>query len=510
MDAWGKHAGLSVRDAPSSMSGLQDTVYQEIGAGCEDVMIYIIGHGVPPPASELGGKKIHYGRFAPPEPNAAATGPPAVVVQSAPAPETGGFGGGTVDTTVLTPDAVGDMIKKFADGDRITVHGEVREVKKNPKLRFKLKLDTCFAGRWATALIERVGLDPNSKEPNPVAFIEASSSGSEISFKHMTAGTVVKNGKPVTVYNEATNPNEISEFTNGNIQGLDHWLTNPAGGTTLVDGLKQAFTDGVLGGSNGSNGGDAARYFGYTHPQATGPGFTVGTPDGVTNYITIKSASSGLGTSTPAPPQPSTSTTTSTTTTATATGAQDTVGSTLDDDAGTAEQDAVDTVYFEDDGASPADAARAATISGDTVPVNGQVLSVTVKGMALPPATNAPIHFQDLRPQPNGSLTVIDTSQAFALPTSGSPDQETTFQPTNMCVQAGDFVGLATEGGSTPFQIFAAPATGSNVGQHSANNGDMNGSNFTATPIPNTQLLMQETIGTGDQATALCPGGTGS
>ncbi len=154
-------------------------------------------------------------------------------------------------------------------------------------------------------------------------------------------------------------------------------------------------------------------------------------------------------------------------------------------------------------------------------PVNGQVLSVTVKGMALAStmpgvvAPDATVRFQTLRPQPGGSVSVIVTSQAFMLPTSGDPDQMTTFTPTNMCVQAGDYIGISTEGGGavagysngTPFQVFA-PVSGSSVNQFASFNGLMNGSSFTGVTIPNVELLMQATVGTGNQGTALCLGGT--
>ena len=166
-------------------------------------------------------------------------------------------------------------------------------------------------------------------------------------------------------------------------------------------------------------------------------------------------------------------------------------------------------------------AVRQAPNGSAAIAATGQILAIRVKGMAIPsgqPGDPGPlntIHFSDLRPQPDGSMVVMSTSQAFQLPTTGDPQQVSTFVPENFCVQQGDFLGLSTLGGydptyypnGVPFQIFGSVA-GSTLGFYSKHNGLGNGAQFTGSSEDGTEMLMQYDLGTGDQATALCPGGT--
>jgi hypothetical protein len=152
-----------------------------------------------------------------------------------------------------------------------------------------------------------------------------------------------------------------------------------------------------------------------------------------------------------------------------------------------------------------------------TAPSSGQVLSVQVKGIALrstamgaPPPMTA-IHFQDLRPQPDGSYMIMATSQEFSLPAAGDPNQVSSFTPTNLCVNAGDRLSLTTSGGFDPtfypmgvdFQIFA-PVPGSTTGFYQNGNGTQNGQRITLAPQANVETLMRITEGTGTNATPLC------
>jgi hypothetical protein len=117
--------------------------------------------------------------------------------------------------------------------------------------------------------------------------------------------------------------------------------------------------------------------------------------------------------------------------------------------------------------------------------VAGTVRSVTIKGYAK---SKEPllrkIFIQVLRPQPDGSLLIVETSQPFELPTTPGTY---TFEPTNMTVQPGDFIGIATVGGEF---MFATPATGAVTNDFSGHEKDMNGDTVRPTKVEtNVELL---------------------
>ena len=93
----------------------------------------------------------------------------------------------------------------------------------------------------------------------------------------------------------------------------------------------------------------------------------------------------------------------------------------------------------------------------------------------------------------------------------------------NFCVDAGDVLAFNTAGGwdgivagggpfpnGTPLQIFSS-VPGAVVSEFSGHNATGNGAILTPNTAPGQghELLMQLTLGTGSNATALCPGGTG-
>jgi GEVED domain len=183
--------------------------------------------------------------------------------------------------------------------------------------------------------------------------------------------------------------------------------------------------------------------------------------------------------------------------------------------------------------AAPQPTARAAaspsaSYGGVSSPVTGEVLSVAIKGTVRPSgASGEPLlqgnggvfslaHIQVLRPQPDGSMTVISTSGGFNMPVGGNPEQVTVVHPFNMCIQKGDEVDFNWEGGYDPFyypngvamQVFSS-MPGPSIAVYSKHNGTMNGANFHGKEEPNTELLMQAQIGTGPAASSNCPGGTG-
>lgn len=161
-----------------------------------------------------------------------------------------------------------------------------------------------------------------------------------------------------------------------------------------------------------------------------------------------------------------------------------------------------------------------------TAPARGQVRSIKIKGIALSnpkagvPGGETMFHLQALRKRPDGTLKILRTSGAFFLPPKGTdPQRITTYRPVNFCIAKGDVLAFNTVGGwdttadgpyskGTPLQIFSAVA-GSNVaeffGPDKTNNGDI--VKPKTAPGRGHELLMQATIGTGSDGTALCPGG---
>jgi hypothetical protein len=154
-----------------------------------------------------------------------------------------------------------------------------------------------------------------------------------------------------------------------------------------------------------------------------------------------------------------------------------------------------------------------------TVPSDGQVLAVRVKGTALASteagalAPMTQIHFSVLRPQADGSLLVVTTSAGFDLPVGGDPNQVTSYAPENLCAKAGDVLTLATNGGFEPtfypngvsYQVFGMVA-GSRIYSYSKHAGVMNGAQFTPAPTDGVELLLQWDLGTGSNASPLCGG----
>jgi hypothetical protein len=165
------------------------------------------------------------------------------------------------------------------------------------------------------------------------------------------------------------------------------------------------------------------------------------------------------------------------------------------------------------------------------VPATGQATKIEVEGCAQR-ATNGPlplatIHFQDLTPLAGGGARVNITSQGFDLPICGEngagASTVTSFIPINLCVSAGDYVGLNDSGGyvpnvyrnGVPYQILGA-VTGATTDSFIKDQGTGNGAILSPSVTSamdgfavnrNTELMMRVTLGTGADATHICPGG---
>lgn len=158
---------------------------------------------------------------------------------------------------------------------------------------------------------------------------------------------------------------------------------------------------------------------------------------------------------------------------------------------------------------------------GTRVPVGGQIISFTVKGIAVrnnedPENT---IFLQRLVPGGSG-MTVHPTggsSQPFRMPFTGDPQQTTTFRPENFCVNQGDVIAFNDIGGyrepnyvnGVEHMVFSRVA-GATLNRYTKDNGLGNGSTIPANEVrsePDVELLMQLQLATGTDASGLCPGG---
>ncbi|MDX6583753.1 MAG: endo-chitodextinase [Solirubrobacterales bacterium] len=190
MKKWADKAGIQTSNAINA-EDLTNDIADFIAHGCKDVFIYVAGHGVPPDGWQPSGPV--------PEGFQLKTGPAAV--------ELGGkfvFDGKTDKTTwqpqQLTPADLDKILKGFAVS--------------NPKIEFKIKIDACFAGRFK-----------DLKSNKNLRVLELSSAENQTSqgflghweVKHKNTGKVVK---WITV---ADNPDGATEFTNGDIHGLNAW-----------------------------------------------------------------------------------------------------------------------------------------------------------------------------------------------------------------------------------------------------------------------------------------------
>lgn len=170
--------------------------------------------------------------------------------------------------------------------------------------------------------------------------------------------------------------------------------------------------------------------------------------------------------------------------------------------------------------------------AGAAAPADGQVTKVSLEGCAQAaangPAPLTQIHFQILSPQPGGGAKVELTSQAFDIPVCGqngaSGSTVSSYVPINLCVSAGDYVDFNDEGGyvenvyrsGVAYQVIGS-AQGSTMDSFIRGGGTGNGAVFSPSDSTNgdgfavnehEELMLQATLGTGPDATHICPGGT--
>lgn len=199
-----------------------------------------------------------------------------------------------------------------------------------------------------------------------------------------------------------------------------------------------------------------------------------------------------------------------------------TIGSDLSKQANTMEAHGADALFFNTllDG------------SPGAVPVDGQITVARVKGVVLddprqPRNPDPQFHLQVLHPIGGGQMRVMLSSAPFRLPVVpdlpiSNTQQISTYKPVNLCVHKGDYVDFNDIGGhewswgryltGAPIdgmhvQIFSA-ARDSTIGFYTKNNGTNNNSEWTPQDYKQgEELLMQEKLSTGPDATDFCPGG---
>jgi len=175
-----------------------------------------------------------------------------------------------------------------------------------------------------------------------------------------------------------------------------------------------------------------------------------------------------------------------------------------------------------------------AVAGGDPrAPAGGQALRLSLEGCAQAasggPTPLTQIHFQDLSPLPGGGVKANTSSNPFYIPICGqggaSGSTITTYEPHNLCVSAGDYVGFNDDGGyvenvyrsGVAYQVIGA-VRGSTMDSFIRNNGTGNGAPFSSMDTTamdgfasnrNEELMLRVTLGTGRDAVHSCPGGTG-
>lgn len=167
-----------------------------------------------------------------------------------------------------------------------------------------------------------------------------------------------------------------------------------------------------------------------------------------------------------------------------------------------------------------------------TAAAEGQVTEVRLKGGVIPnprlKGTEAEkiaqiIHFQVLRPRPDGDLKVVALSTGhLSIPVTTDQQEVSTYKPVNLCVKRGDIVAFNTIGAheyrdqnaadgqqGARYQVFGR-VPDATTRWYERDNGLNEGSTIDPSPFPpmgGAELLMRTTLATGPDATDICPGG---
>ena len=174
--------------------------------------------------------------------------------------------------------------------------------------------------------------------------------------------------------------------------------------------------------------------------------------------------------------------------------------------------------------------------NGNASPITGQILEIRVKGTIVPQAgrsNNSMWHSQVLSPQAGGLFHVDSSSQDLFFPVGVPADTVSRFVPSTQCIGQGQYVDFNDVGGwdgnaaqptGTIYQIFQNRA-GSSYDWYERDNGTNIGTTFNPNrrvfnradgspmseqyegPRTGKELMMQVVVGSGWDASNLCPGG---
>jgi hypothetical protein len=447
MKKFASDVGLNAMDAPSSVAGLEETVgglVRNPAQPCKDVFIYLAGHGIPARGAAYQ-EEYDMVQLGPDQ-----GGDPGVILswkQDA--------NGNRVPDQMITPADLRKLMNDFA-----------------AQATFKLKIVSCFSGRFLPELTGQVNLI--DAEASSGANQESYQYKDQIVAKDPSTGKAYvpdryKNGvaqwkKKKLIPNtlntgvEGDPSTHPDDFTFANIHGLEEWASSPQ--------LLQE-TNFDLG-----KGKHLAAQLGLPFNFTAKVGYT--TPEDLYNPDAHT-----------LPPPPS------------VIGPEDFGAAIATGDPNTIAQASADfALWLAQQAAANRTAQPRAGGLSPSAPADGKITQVRVRGYyvpghcpANPDSTCQTIFFQDLRPQPDGSVKVISTTQGFTLPTSAGTYP---FTPVNFCVKAGDYVGLAGLGGYLQV-LLSAP--GALTDQFSGHGQDMNGAMFQPNKqYTETQLNMQMTV----------------
>jgi hypothetical protein len=231
MEHWADSVGLP-RSVASTSEDLANEVNAHIAAGCNDVFIFIAGHGVPPPGiTDTSGAQLRGG--------------PAGVHLGGRLVGFAKNGSEILKDDWIRPDDLGHIVSD------------------HPTIEFKFKIESCFSGRFTTDALDDGTTLPQHEN---VRVIETSSSDREFSQAQMFDTFIDRRTKQVVKVEKVTkdNPYDAGEFTNGDVHGLEMWVASPteqqehpglAGAIARSSTLGAAF--------------DGAQSRGKTHPIVT-------------------------------------------------------------------------------------------------------------------------------------------------------------------------------------------------------------------------------------------------
>jgi hypothetical protein len=194
MFSWAKSVNVpTYADQAVDIPTLKNTINVAANNECDDVVLFIAGHGTPPPGWINPETKQ-------PEPG----GPPSLSLNLSAART------GLVPNKLLTPADLRALIDEY------------------PTIDFKVEIESCFAGRWAETLTAPDPMTGSEGPPNMVD-LGLSSAADQTSKGQITLTKFDPTGRVIATGVAATdNPFHSGEFANGISHGLQVWATTQA------------------------------------------------------------------------------------------------------------------------------------------------------------------------------------------------------------------------------------------------------------------------------------------